>query len=144
MLLDARIVVLPVHDLEMGRRWYTEVLRFAPYRATEHEVAFNGGGYDLRLVLVRRRSRPKAPTVYWRVANLVTALRRLKLAGATLQCPLENAGPVGLTAAVWDPFGNILGLVQESAERGIIDSPNSVDSSATARTRVPRPLIRLA
>lgn len=145
MLLDARIVVLPVHDLQKARTWYTEVLQFAPYRASHREVSFNGGGYDLRLVISRRRVKSAGtPVVYWRVDNLIAALRRFRRAGATLHCPLEESAPVGLTAAVHDPFGNVIGLVQESADLGVVETADFATSPTSIRRRTPRPLIRLA
>ncbi|HVU35018.1 MAG TPA: VOC family protein [Opitutaceae bacterium] len=119
MLLDARIIVLPVNNLVRARTWYTSVLRFAPERIEPRSVVFNGGGYELHLNLDprARRRRTQAPLIYWRVNDLETALRRFIQTGAAPQSPDDETRKLGHSATVVDPFGNVIGLVQENHDR---------------------------
>lgn len=116
MLLDARIVIIPVRDLDRAGTWYSDVLNFAPQRVARNCVSFNGGGYELRLKLDRRpyRRPSRQPVVYWRVRNLDEAMRRLLRTGARPHSPITETEDVGLGACVTDPFGNVIGLVQEN------------------------------
>lgn len=115
MLLDARIVIIPVPDLGCAREWYATVLQIRPAHATPDAVRFNGGNYEVQLVRGKRPHRHTIATapVYWRVANLERALQRMYHAGAKPHSPVKAAPDIGLRASVTDPFGNVLGLVEE-------------------------------
>ncbi len=117
MLLDARIIIIPVNDLERARQWYSDVLRFGPTCISHNWVGFNGGGYEIRLVLKRGRRTGLAgsPLIYWRVWNIEDALRRLLQTGAKPHTPVCADKNIGLCASVVDPFANVIGLVQETA-----------------------------
>lgn len=116
MFLDVRIVVIPVTDLERAIRWYRQVLNFAPHHVTASSASFNGGGYDLRLELERRprgRAVSRASVVYWRVHDLERTVAKLVRAGAKRHAAPSYIPRVGVTASVRDPFGTVIGLIEE-------------------------------
>ena len=50
--------------------------------------------------------------VYWGVDHAETALARLLRLGATAHAPLQDVGEGIRLATVLDPFGNVLGLIE--------------------------------
>ncbi len=114
MFLDIRIVVIRVKNLERAAAWYHRILGFAPHHVSATSASFNGGGYDLRLELETGRCRGRVcPEIYWRVHDLDQTLARLVRAGAVLHSRPEEIPAIGRAAAVKDPFGSVLRLVQE-------------------------------
>lgn len=113
MLIDARIIILTVDDLEYAARWYATVLRFAPRRMEADKACFDGGTYELRLVHGTRANGPAGTLVYWRVSDLTLELRRWRTAGAILLTSPAEPDAIGSTATLLDPFNNLIGLVEE-------------------------------
>jgi predicted enzyme related to lactoylglutathione lyase len=53
-------------------------------------------------------------TVYWAVDDVAATLARLAELGATLHEPRTERGPGFVTASVLDPFGNVLGVMENA------------------------------
>jgi predicted enzyme related to lactoylglutathione lyase len=49
---------------------------------------------------------------YWAVDNVATAIEKCTAAGATVLSPAQNVGGSIITAAVQDPWGNAIGLIE--------------------------------
>jgi predicted enzyme related to lactoylglutathione lyase len=49
---------------------------------------------------------------YWGVADIVKVHARLLELGATARDTIENVGEGTMVASVVDPFGNIVGIIQ--------------------------------
>jgi predicted enzyme related to lactoylglutathione lyase len=112
-------------DLEAARKWYVELLGVEPYfeRPGDGQPAayyeFRVGDYQAELGLIDRRYAPSdAPAtpggaiVHWHVDDVQATLDRLLSTGATPYMPLTKWGDAGfVTAAVADPFGNVLGIM---------------------------------
>ncbi len=101
-------------DLAAAKAWYATVLGFAPYFDQPFYVGFNVGGFELGITpdAEARSDRPEAGVAYWGVADATAAFTRLVGMGAT---PFETVTDVGegiLIGAVRDPFGNILGVIE--------------------------------
>jgi predicted enzyme related to lactoylglutathione lyase len=111
MILGLRTVIYPAPDLAAAKRWYGEVLGAAPYFDEAFYVGFNVGGFELGLV-------PDAvpgtggPQPLWGVADIDAAHSRLLQLGATPLDPIVEVGGGIKVAAVIDPFGNRLGLIE--------------------------------
>ncbi|WP_448004606.1 VOC family protein [Agromyces bauzanensis] len=104
-------------DLAAASAWYSEVLGIEPYFERPGYLEFRVGDYGHELGLIDARYRPDAPEqpggeiIYWHVDDLQGAYERLLELGATsFQPPIER-GPGFVTAAVVDPFGNVLGIM---------------------------------
>ena len=111
-------------DLAAARAWYTEVLGIEPYFVREIHgatayVEYRVGPREDELGLVDARfaagdrdpARPGGAVVYWHVDDLDATLERLLALGARLHEPRIERGPGFVTAAVVDPFGNVLGVM---------------------------------
>ena len=109
-------------DVEQAARWYVEVLGVEPYFRKEFAgalayVEFRLGDYSHELgILDRRYAGPTPDTqggvvAYWAVDDIAAAYERLLSHGATVHAPVTEQGPGFITASVYDPFGNVLGVM---------------------------------
>ena len=108
MLLGLRTAIYPAPDLQAAKRWYSEVLGRAPYFDQPFYIGFAVGGFELGL-LPDATPGTAGPQPLWGVA---AAHARLIALGAK---PLEAVTEVGegiKVAAVIDPFGNRLGIIE--------------------------------
>lgn len=104
-------------DLEAAAAWYAEVLGIEPYFRRPGYIEFRVGDAGDELGIIDAQYRPAGPTepggeiVYWAVDDLPGSYERLlELGATTYQAPIER-GPGFVTAAVVDPFGNVLGVM---------------------------------
>lgn len=106
-------------DLEAARAWYTELLGIEPYYVVpEGYIEFRIGDYQHELGLIDRRfAPPGAPrepggaVMYWHVDDLHGSYQRLLAMGASPYQEPTVRGEGFETAAVVDPFGNVLGIM---------------------------------
>jgi predicted enzyme related to lactoylglutathione lyase len=112
-------------DLEAATAWYTELLGIEPYfeRPGGGEpaayVEFRIGDHQDELGLVERNygppgaaTEPGGAVMYWHVDDLDATVERLLSMGAKEYQPITPRGEAGfVTAAVVDPFGNVLGVM---------------------------------
>lgn len=112
MLRGLRTHVLQVQDLSASRDWYADLLGVAPYFDEAFYVGFSPGGFELGLHPDESppdASSPDCP--YWAVDSVPAAIRRLVERGATvIEVPHEVGGGI-VVAAVRDPFGHVLGVI---------------------------------
>ena len=109
-----RTVIYHAPDLDKAKAWYSKILGIDPYFDQPFYVGFNIGGYELGLD-PDATSTPggKAGAVaYWGVANADEAFRRLISLGATERSAVQQVGEGIRVATVFDPFGNIFGIIQ--------------------------------
>lgn len=113
-LLGLRTAIYAVPDLDAAKAWYTAVLEQPPYFDEEFYVGFSVGGFELGLV-----PEPDAPVerdaagvAFWGVLDAQAAYDRLLSLEAADHEPIQDVGGGVLIGAVRDPFGNILGVVQ--------------------------------
>lgn len=107
-------------DLEAAKAWYTELLGISPYFERPGYAEFRIGDYEHELGIVDRRHAPpgaaKDPggaVAYWAVDDLPAVHGRLLELGATEYQPVTAHGDGAfVTAAVTDPFGNVLGIMR--------------------------------
>ena len=111
MFLGLRTAIYPVADLEGAKRWYEQVVGAPPYFDQPFYVGFSVGGFELGLLPDGTAGVAGAQPL-WGVANADAAFARLLELGAM---PLESVTEVGegvRVAAVKDPFGNRLGIIE--------------------------------
>lgn len=122
-------------DMEAAKKWYTELLGFAPYferPGPDGKLAymeFRLGDYQHELGIIHSNYAPKGATagpggtvVYWHVDDVAAALEKVTAMGAKEYEPLTNRGTGFITASVLDPFGNILGIMYNPHYLEILDS----------------------
>lgn len=134
MLRGLATVSFWADDLEAAKKWYAELLGVEPYfeRPGNGQPAayyeFRIGDYQAELGLIDRRyappGAPAAPAgavIHWHVDDVQATLDRLLSMGAAPYMPLTERGPGFVTAAVTDPFGNVLGIMYNRHYLEILD-----------------------
>jgi predicted enzyme related to lactoylglutathione lyase len=123
-------------DLEEATRWYSELLGIEPYFEQPGPdgrlayVEFRLGDSQDELGLVDRRfaapgapSEPGGALMYWHVDDITATFEKLLSMGATEYQPITPRGDEGfVTAAVVDPFGNVLGVMYNPHYLEILES----------------------
>ena len=114
MFSGLQTVMVHVEDMEKAKQWYTDVLGVKPYfDEPNYYIGFHVGGYELGL-------HPAAPGmtkggstyVYWGTKDAKAELARLLRLGAKPHQDIQDVGGGILVATVTDPWGNILGVIQ--------------------------------
>ena len=112
MLQGLRTTIYQVADLARAKAWYQDILGVAPYFDQPFYVGFAVGGFELGLQADRPAQTPVENVVaYWGVTDVAAALARLLAAGASAHGPVQDVGQGIQVATVRDPFGNVLGLI---------------------------------
>ena len=109
MLLGLRTVIYRAPDLAAGKQWYTKFLGLGPYFDQPFYVGFNVGGYELGLLPDATQTTAGA---YWGVKDIDAAYARALELGATPHTEIADVGEGIRTAEVLDPFGNVLGIIE--------------------------------
>jgi predicted enzyme related to lactoylglutathione lyase len=112
--LGLRTAIYQVTDIARATAWYRSVLEIDPYFDQPFYVGFNVGGFELGL---RPASDAHPPGVggsvaYWGVGRMAAAWERLLELGAVPVAPPQDVGEGILVATVQDPFGNLLGVIE--------------------------------
>jgi predicted enzyme related to lactoylglutathione lyase len=112
--LGLRTVIYPAADLARAKAWYAEAFGVAPYFDEAFYVGFSIGGFELGLD-------PNAPSAssdgaggvaYWGVADIDASVSHFTKTGATIRSAVQEVGGGIRVATVADPFGNIVGLIE--------------------------------
>jgi predicted enzyme related to lactoylglutathione lyase len=111
MLLGLRTAIYPVSDLAKAKDWYTKVAGVKPYFDEPFYVGFSVGGFELGL-LPDGKAGTAGSQALWGVANAEETFKRLLSLGATELEPVTEVGEGIKVAAVEDPFGNRLGIIE--------------------------------
>ncbi len=109
-------VIYPVMDLERAKTWYSTAFQQQPYFDEPFYVGFNIAGYELGLDpnpnQVVSRPGPGGGVAYWRVDEIAAAVEHFVTAGASVAAPVQDVGGAIKVAAVTDPWGNMIGLIE--------------------------------
>ncbi len=111
MLLGLRTAIYPAPDLVRAKAWYADVLGVAPYFDQPFYVGFRVGGFELGLVPDGEPG-TAGPQPLWGVVDLDDVHAKLVALGARPLDPVTDVGDGIRVAAVCDPFGNRLGLIE--------------------------------
>ena len=111
MIKGLRTVKYPVADLARAKAWFTEAFGQAPYFDQPFYVGFAIGGFELGLVPDGTPGTAGA-VAYWGVDDIEAEVARILALGATEHEAIQDVGEGIRTAELRDPFGNVLGLIQ--------------------------------
>ena len=119
MFLGLRTVIYHAPDLEQAKSWYSKVFGLAPYFDQPFYVGFSVGGFELGLD-------PNAGKVtvgdnavaYWGVSDIEEAHAHALAQGASARQAVTEVGDGIKVASVADPFGNVIGLIQNPHFKG--------------------------
>ena len=113
MFQGLRTVIYHVADLNEAKAWYAKAFATQPYFDEPFYVGFSVGGYELGLhPAVGGVSFGNNAVAYWGVPDIDAAVAHMKTCGAVVrQEPMDVGGDIKV-AAVADPFGNVIGIIQ--------------------------------
>src|SRR5919106_3708851 len=113
MMLGLRTVIYHAPDLPKAKAWYAAAFGVFPYFDEPFYVGFEIGGFELGLDPdVSRVKVGDNAVAYWGVADIEQAHGQLLDLGAEPRQPLRDVGGDIKVATVADPFGNVIGLIQ--------------------------------
>ena len=110
-------------NVKDARNWYSQVLGIEPYFQKPDAdnpayIEYRVGDYQQEVGIIDKTyrpigaaERPGGAVLYWHVDEIDKALELLLSLGAKEYEPLTPRGQGFITAAVIDPFGNILGVM---------------------------------
>jgi len=106
-------------DLNAASDWYSDLFGIEPYYVVpDGYIEFRIGDYSHEFGIVNAAyanpgqvDAPAGAVAYWAVDDIDAALATLLEKGATPYQPIITRGEGFITAAVVDPFGNILGIM---------------------------------
>ena len=111
MFSGLRTAIYPAPDLPAAKKQYTAVLGVEPYFNQPFYVGFSVGGFELGL-LPSATPGTSGPQPLWGVTNIEQAFSKLIALGASELEPVMEVGGNIKVAAVQDPFGNRLGIIE--------------------------------
>ena len=109
-----KTVLHPVSDLATSKGMYAALLGLQPQTDSSYYVGFDVAGQHIGLVPGGGPQGMTSPVAYWHVPDIEAKLADVTAAGATVKEPPHDVGGGRVVAAVTDPDGNVLGLIQDS------------------------------
>jgi predicted enzyme related to lactoylglutathione lyase len=104
-------VIYPVSDLARAKAAFSAVLGAAPDMDEPYYVQFNVGGQQIGLDPHGHKS---GAVAYYHVSDIKGRLQALLETGAEVDQDVKDVGGGRLIAAVKDPDGNLIGLIQDT------------------------------
>ena len=112
--LGLRTNIYKVSDLAKAKAWYAKTFGTAPYFDEPFYVGFNIGGFELGLDPDTTDQRPGAggSVTYWGVSSMDAAMKALHADGVKVHSEPREVGGGIIVASIEDPFGNVIGLIE--------------------------------
>jgi predicted enzyme related to lactoylglutathione lyase len=107
MIQGLRTTIYQVADLAKATAWYTQLLGQEPYFNQPYYVGFNVGGFELGLI-----PDGDGATTYWGTSDIDAEMKRALALGASVHSAIKDVGEGIRVASIKDPFGNIVGLIE--------------------------------
>lgn len=113
-LLGLRTTIYKVPDAARAKAWYSKVFGIKPYFDEPFYIGFNVGGFELGLDPDVSDQKPGAggSLAYWGVTSMDATVKALKAEGVRFQSEPRDVGDGIKVASVEDPFGNVIGLIE--------------------------------
>ncbi|MFM9905336.1 MAG: VOC family protein [Pyrinomonadaceae bacterium] len=113
MLQGLRTAVYKVTNLEKAKAWYSDILGIEPYFDEPFYVGYKVGGYELGLDPdMERVTTGNSVGIYWGVADASASFAEFIAKGAKVDEEPNDVGGGIIVASVFDPFGNVFGIIQ--------------------------------
>jgi predicted enzyme related to lactoylglutathione lyase len=114
MISGLATVIYRVTDIDRAKAWYSSAFQQTPYFDQPFYVGYTIGGYELGLDPDPSggRTGPGGSVAYWRVAAIDEAVTHFVSSGAAVVAPAHDVGDGIKVATVSDPFGNLIGLIE--------------------------------
>jgi predicted enzyme related to lactoylglutathione lyase len=114
MILGLRTAIYHVTNLDEAKAWYARAFGVQPYFDEPFYVGFNIAGYELGLDPDTGSARPGegGAVAFWGVQNIEETMQQFVATGAAVKAAIQDVGGGIKVATVADPFGNLIGLVE--------------------------------
>ena len=113
MLKGLRTIVYHVSDLDNAKEWYKNVFGVTPYFDEPFYVGYNIGGYELGLDPdPSTYKQGNASITYWGVDDIHECFRQFELLKIETHEAPKNVGGAIWVGSIFDPFGNVIGLIE--------------------------------
>jgi predicted enzyme related to lactoylglutathione lyase len=113
MFLGLRTVIYRVPDVASAKAWYASAFGVQPYFDQPFYVGFEIGGYELGLHPYEGGVEIGDNVLaYWGVPDVAAAVRHMLAHGARPREVAQDVGEGIKVASVVDPFGNVIGLIE--------------------------------
>lgn len=137
MLRGLTTVTYFAQDLAAARTWYTELLGMEPYFNRGAYIEYRIGDYQHELGLLDAKYAPHGiatgsggAITYWAVDDIQASLNHLLALGATTHEGVSERGEGFITASVLDPFGNLLGIMENAHYMAVLGALKEHAASA--------------
>ncbi|MFE0731602.1 VOC family protein [Streptomyces antibioticus] len=106
-------IIYPVKDVDRAKALFSALLEVEPYADEPYYVGFKAAGQDVGLNPSGHAQGLTGPVPYWHVSDIRGRLAALVEAGAEVLQDVSDVGNGRLIAAVKDPDGNLVGLLED-------------------------------
>ncbi|MES2448358.1 MAG: VOC family protein [Bacteroidota bacterium] len=113
MLKGLRTIVYHVSDLTQAKEWYKNIFGIEPYFDEPFYVGYNVGGYELGLDPdASGYGKGNTAITYWGVEDIHECFNKFAALGIEIHEAPKNVGGAIWVASIYDPFKNIIGLIE--------------------------------
>ncbi|MGW1031489.1 VOC family protein [Streptomyces antibioticus] len=106
-------IIYPVKDVDRAKALFSALLEVEPYADEPYYVGYKAAGQDVGLNPNGHAQGLTGPVPYWHVADIRGRLAALVEADAEVLQDVRDVGNGRLIAAVKDPDGNLVGLLED-------------------------------
>lgn len=117
--LGVATVTYSSNDLIKAKEWYSNLFNIPPYFEVNGYIKFRIGVDSVEFGIVDSKytgnnssTSTAGAIVYWQVADIDTVSNEIIKTGGSIHQPKTNRGNGFVTASFIDPFGNIIGIMQ--------------------------------
>lgn len=115
MFKKLRTVIYHVDDIDEAKDWYKNITGIEPYLNEPFYVGFDINGCELGLDPDMNGVETGNQSVaYWLVDNIKTSVDELTENNASVISAITEVGGGIKVAVLKDPFGNAIGLIEET------------------------------
>ena len=117
MLKALRTIVYHAPDLTKAKEFYATVFGIFPYFDEPFYVGYNIGGYELGLDPdPANYTGGHNAITYWGVDDIEASFATMIKLGVQVHEPPKNVGGAIWVGSIYDPFGNVIGLIENPEE----------------------------
>jgi predicted enzyme related to lactoylglutathione lyase len=114
MLKELKSSIYHVADLEAAKKWYSDTFEISPYFDEPFYVGFSIGGSELGLDPDGSAFSPGNQSIaYWKTEDIRADFEKFRTKNVEIHEDVHAVGGNILVGCIKDPFGNVIGLIQE-------------------------------
>jgi len=112
-LKGLRTIVYHVTDLTVAKAWYKQIFDIDPYFDEPFYVGYSVGGFELGLDPdPSGYTNGNSSITYWGIEDIDAFFANVETLGVKVHEAPKNVGEAIWVGSIYDPFGNIIGLIE--------------------------------